>query len=53
VLFPDLVRSTELRSRLGEDGGRAHDLLRQALAAARELGLLNIERGAVELLSPQ
>ena len=32
------------------DGERAHDLLRQALATARELGLANIERGAVELL---
>jgi tetratricopeptide (TPR) repeat protein len=36
-----------------EDGERAHDLLRQALATARDLGLVNIERGAVELLSSQ
>ena len=35
------------------DAERAHDLLRQALATARELGLANIERGAVELLSSQ
>ena len=35
------------------DGERAHDLLRQALATARELGLTNIERGAVELLGAQ
>ncbi|MDQ1514894.1 MAG: hypothetical protein QOE80_724, partial [Actinomycetota bacterium] len=35
------------------DGERAHDLLRQALATARELGLANIERGAVELLGSQ
>jgi hypothetical protein len=33
------------------DGERAHDLLHQALATARELGLANIERGAVEPLS--
>jgi hypothetical protein len=32
------------------DAERAHDLLDQALATARELGLANIERGAVELL---
>jgi len=39
----------------GQPGGteRAHDLLRQALATARERGLTNIERRAVELLSPQ
>jgi class 3 adenylate cyclase len=35
------------------DGERAHDLLRQALATARELGLASIERGTVELLSQQ
>jgi hypothetical protein len=35
------------------DGERAHDLLRQALGTARDLGLANIERGAVELLSSQ
>jgi hypothetical protein len=35
------------------DAERAHDLLRQALDTARELGLANIERGAVELLSSQ
>jgi len=35
------------------DGERAHDLLRPALVTARELGLANIERGAVELLSSQ
>jgi hypothetical protein len=34
-----------------KDGERAQDLLVQALATARELGLPNIERGAVELLS--
>jgi len=33
------------------DEQRAHNLLGQALATARELGLANIERGAVELLS--
>ncbi|MGH9035097.1 MAG: ATP-binding protein, partial [Acidimicrobiia bacterium] len=32
------------------DAERAHDLLRQALATARELGLANVERQAVELL---
>ena len=32
------------------DGERAHDLLRQALTTARDLGLVNIERGAAELL---
>ena len=35
------------------DGDRAHDLLGQALATARDLGLANIERGALELLSSQ
>jgi class 3 adenylate cyclase len=35
------------------DGERALDLVRQALATARELGLANIERGAVELLGSQ
>jgi hypothetical protein len=35
------------------DGERAHDLLRQALTTARDLGLVNIERGAAELLSSQ
>jgi tetratricopeptide (TPR) repeat protein len=35
------------------DGDRARDLLRQALATARELGLANIERDAVELLGSQ
>jgi class 3 adenylate cyclase/tetratricopeptide (TPR) repeat protein len=35
------------------DGERAHGLLRQALATAQELGLANIERGAVELLSSE
>jgi class 3 adenylate cyclase len=35
------------------DGELAHDLLRQALGTARELGLANIERGAIELLSSQ
>jgi tetratricopeptide (TPR) repeat protein len=34
-------------------GERAHDLLRQALGTARELGLANIERRAVELLSSE
>jgi hypothetical protein len=33
------------------DGERAHDLLHQALATARELGLANIERQAAGLLS--
>ena len=33
------------------DAERAHDLLRQALETARELGLLPIERDAVSLLS--
>jgi len=33
------------------DAERARELLRQALATARELGLANIERRAVELLS--
>jgi hypothetical protein len=33
------------------DAERADDLVRQALAVARELGLLNIERGAAGLLS--
>jgi hypothetical protein len=40
------------RARPG-DAERAADHLRQALATARELGLVNIERGAVELLSSQ
>jgi hypothetical protein len=35
------------------DGERAHDLLSQALAPARELGLASIERDAVSLLSSQ
>jgi tetratricopeptide (TPR) repeat protein len=35
------------------DVERAHDLLCQALATARELGLANVERGAVELLSAE
>jgi hypothetical protein len=35
------------------DAERADELLRQALGAARDLGLANIERGAVELLSSQ
>jgi predicted ATPase len=35
------------------DTEQAHDLLRQALATARDRGLTNIERRAVELLSPQ
>jgi hypothetical protein len=35
------------------NGERARDLLRQALTTARELGLVNIEREAVELLSSQ
>jgi hypothetical protein len=33
------------------DGERAHDLLHQALATARELGLGNVERQAAGLLS--
>jgi hypothetical protein len=33
------------------DGERAHDLLRQALVTARELGLGNVERQAASLLS--
>jgi predicted ATPase len=35
------------------DTEQAHDLLHQALATARDRGLTNIERRAVELLSPQ
>jgi len=35
------------------DTDQAHDLLHQALATARDRGLTNIERRAVELLSPQ
>jgi tetratricopeptide (TPR) repeat protein len=35
------------------DTSRAQELLRQALETARELGLANIERKAVELLAPQ
>jgi hypothetical protein len=35
------------------DTEQAHGLLRQALATARDRGLTNIERRAVELLSPQ
>ena len=35
------------------DGERANELLGQALTTARELGLVNIERGAVELLSSE
>jgi class 3 adenylate cyclase/tetratricopeptide (TPR) repeat protein len=35
------------------DGDRAHHLLRQALATARDLGLANIEQGAVEILGSQ
>jgi hypothetical protein len=35
------------------DGERAHHLLRQALATARDMGLANIERRAVELLGAQ
>ena len=35
------------------NGERAHDLLRQTLGTARDLGLANIERSAVELLSAQ
>jgi hypothetical protein len=35
------------------DTEQAHDLLAQALATARDRGLTNIERRAVELLSPQ
>ena len=33
------------------DGQRAHDLLDQALATGRKLGLVHIEREAVELLA--
>jgi hypothetical protein len=33
------------------DAERADDLLQQALTAARDLGLVNIERGAAELLA--
>ena len=36
-----------------KDGERAHHLLRQALATARELGLASVERRAVELLSSE
>jgi hypothetical protein len=39
-----------LASQQPGDAERAHDLLDQALATARELGLANIERGAVGLL---
>jgi hypothetical protein len=35
------------------DTEQAHNLLQQALATARDRGLTNIERRAVELLSPQ
>jgi hypothetical protein len=35
------------------DTDQAHDLLHHALATARDRGLTNIERRAVELLSPQ
>jgi hypothetical protein len=35
------------------DTERAHDLLRQAVATARDRGLTNIERRGVKLLSPQ
>jgi len=36
-----------------DDTEQAHDLLAQALVTARERGLTNIERRAVELLSPK
>jgi len=39
-----------LTRRESGDSDRASDLLRQALATARDLGLTNIERGAVALL---
>jgi hypothetical protein len=35
------------------DGDRAHHLLRQALATARDLGLTNMERSAIEILGSQ
>jgi hypothetical protein len=56
---PTLLARTRLEwarmllARAEPDAERARDLLRQALATARELGLTNIERGAVELLSSQ
>jgi DNA-binding SARP family transcriptional activator/class 3 adenylate cyclase/tetratricopeptide (TPR) repeat protein len=40
-----------LARRRPEDAERAHDLLEQAVTTARELGLGNVERRAVELLT--
>jgi hypothetical protein len=40
-----------LARRVPEDAQRARDLLGQALATARDLGLANVERHAVALLS--
>jgi len=40
-----------LTRRQASDAERANELLRQALATARELGLGNVERRAVELLA--
>jgi predicted ATPase/class 3 adenylate cyclase len=42
-----------LTRRLSGDAERARELLGQALTAARQLGLQNVERRAVELLSSQ
>ena len=46
------ARMLLIRAKPG-DTDQAHNLLHQALATARDRGLTNIERRAVELLSPQ